>query len=147
MPRIPRRTTARPHPGEDDIVVDSIRVYMARTTHLHRISGRGAGFSSYYRLSGEAKSAKAEPKRKEELTSRYEGSHSLLGVIWQVSTATGWIPFFVKWGLPYAELMTMMADAPHYVSEEEATTKQVKPKSTVELFTQMQAKNNETGRN
>lgn len=120
---------------------------MARTTHLHRISGRGAGFSSYYRLNGEAKSAKAEPKRKEELTSRYEGSHSLLGVIWQIATATGWTVHYIQWRVSYALLMTMMADAPHYVSEEEATTKQVKPKSTVELFTQLQQKNNETGRN
>ena len=120
---------------------------MARTAHLHRLSGRGAGFSSYYRLGGANKSSKAEPKRKEELKSHYEGSHSLLGVMWQIASSTGWNPHYILWRVSYALLMTMTADAPRYVSEEEAPATQVKPKSTVEIFQQMMAKNNETGRN
>lgn len=120
---------------------------MASSDSLHRIPERGEGFSAYYQLGGADQSAQthAEPKKKEELTSHYEGSHSLLGVQWQVVTATSWTPHFVKWGLPYAELMTMMADAPRFVKGEEPGQQKPKAQSTVGIF-QTMLKNYETGR-
>ena len=111
---------------------------MASSAPLYWILERGQGFSTYYQLGGADKSAQthAEPKKQEELKSHYEGSHSLLGIEWQVATATGWTPHFIKWGLPYAELMTMMADAPRLVTE---PTQGDKPqaKSTVGIFQTM----------
>lgn len=111
---------------------------MAGTAHFHSLLERGEGFSTYYQLDGANKSSKAnaEPKKQEELKSHYEGSHSLLGIQWQVASSTGWTPHFIKWGLPYAELMIMMADAPRLVNE---PTQNDKPqaKSTVDIFQTM----------
>lgn len=111
---------------------------MAGTAHLYSLLERGEGFSTYYQLGGANKSSKAnaEPKNKEELKSHYEGSHSLLGIQWQVASSTGWTPHFIKWGLPYAELMTMMADAPRLVNEQPQDNKPL-AKSTVEIFQTM----------
>lgn len=67
--------------------------------------------------------------------------------MWQIASSTGWKPHYILWRVSYALLMTMTADAPRYVSEEETTPIQAKPKSTVEIFQQMISKNNETGRN
>lgn len=138
MSGIPRRKDTRSHLGEDDTVVDAIRTHLAGTAHLHCLLERGEGFSTYYQLGGANKSAKAnaEPKKQEELKSHYEGSHSLLGVMWQVASATGWTPHFIKWGLPYAELMIMMADAPRLVNEQPQDNKP-QAKSTVEIFQTM----------
>ena len=112
---------------------------MAGAAHLYSLLERGEGFSTYYQLGGANKSSKAnaEPKNKEELKSHYEGSHSLLGVMWQVASATGWTPHFIKWGLPYAELMTMMADAPRLVNGDKPTADKPQAKSTVEIFQTM----------
>lgn len=126
--------------------MDARRVYVAGTNHIHRLPERGEGFSSYYQLGRADKSAKAnaEPNNKEELKSHYEGSHSLFGIVWQVATSTGWTPHFVKWGLPYAELMTMMADAPRLVDGDKPKAEKTK-KNTVDIFQSMLK--NETGRN
>lgn len=122
---------------------------MADANDLHSIYERGEGFSSYYQLGGATKSAKAnaEPQPK-ELTSRYEGSHSLAGVMWQIETATGRSAHYVLWRINYPLLMTKMADAPRMVDA--PTEEQQKPKSktesTLKIF-QTMLKNNETGRN
>lgn len=130
-------------------MVGAVGVHMADANDLHSVYERGEGFSSYYQLGGATKSAKAnaEPQPK-ELTSRYEGSHSLAGVMWQIETATGWSAHYVLWRINYPLLMTKMADAPRMVDA--PTEEQQKPKSktesTLKIF-QTMLKNNETGRN
>lgn len=62
-------------------------------------------------------SDECEPRRKEELTGRYEGSHSLFGFIWQIASATGWTVKYILWGINMQTLQMMLYDAPHYVRD------------------------------
>ena len=120
---------------------------MADTASLRSLHGRGEGFSSYYQLGGADKSAstKVEPKEPKELKSRYEGSHSLMGVMWQVESATGWTPHYVLWKINYPLLMTSLADAPRMVDETEKTElSKSKTESTFKIF-QTKLQNHETG--
>lgn len=113
---------------------------MARSNSLRSILERGKGFSKYYQLDRADKSAKAnaEPRKQEELTSRYEGSHSLFGVIWQVVTSAGWTPNYILWRIPYALLMLMLKDAPHFISvDDQNTIPPVKKNKTAEIFQTM----------
>ena len=48
---------------------------------------------------------------------RYERSHSLFGMLWQVVQATGWSLDYVLWGVNWETLVMMLADAPRYVKE------------------------------
>ncbi|MCC8143840.1 MAG: hypothetical protein LUD02_02625 [Tannerellaceae bacterium] len=45
-----------------------------------------------------------------------EGSHSHFGLIYQIAKDTGWSVEYIM-GLPYAMLVTMLADAPRYISK------------------------------
>jgi hypothetical protein len=55
--------------------------------------------------------------------SRYEGSHSLFGFIWQIASATGWSVKYILWGINLQTLQMMLYDAPHYVSDKKAGKK------------------------
>lgn len=75
-------------------------------------------FREYYRIVGGDESAEAddgEPRSGEELRTKYEGSHSLFGMLWQVAQATGWSVDYMLWGVNWETLALMLADAPRYV--------------------------------
>lgn len=74
---------------------------------------RYKGFYEFYRLGGKNK-PDGEPSKKEELSTQYEGSHSLFGILWQIATATGWSVHYIMWKLPYSTIRLMLADAPGY---------------------------------
>lgn len=59
--------------------------------------------------------AKAEPGSDRELKSRYEGSHSPFGFVWQIADATGWSVRYILYGVSYQMLIMMLSDAPRYV--------------------------------
>ncbi|MCM0276834.1 hypothetical protein J8L08_14460 [Bacteroides fragilis] len=44
-----------------------------------------------------------------------EGPHSLFGIVWQITTATGWTVDYILCRIPYPVLMLMLSDAPRYV--------------------------------
>ena len=101
-----------------------------------------SGFYAYYRLGrgGEPADARREPRGKtdkakarnrEELTTHYEPSHSLFGIIWQIASATGWSVHYILWEVNYQTLAMMMADAPRTTTEQTAETP---PKSIEQLF-------------
>jgi hypothetical protein len=52
-----------------------------------------------------------------------EGSHSPFGFIWQVASETGWSIRHILWKAPYALLLLMMSDTPHYLRGEELEKK------------------------
>ena len=74
-------------------------------------------FYKYYQIRREVESdeATSEPKRKGELRTRYEGSHSPFGFIWQIATATGWSVRYILNKVNYQTLIMMLSDAPRYV--------------------------------
>ena len=77
-----------------------------------------SGFREYYRIVGGDESAEAddsEPLKEGELRTKYEGSHSLFGMLWQVAQATGWSVDYMLWGVNWETLVLMLADAPRYV--------------------------------
>jgi hypothetical protein len=53
-----------------------------------------------------------------------EGSHSPFGFVWQVATQTGWSVHRIMWRTPYAMLLMMMSDAPHYLTADELKKRQ-----------------------
>ena len=57
-----------------------------------RIADGHAVFYTYYQISrdDESDEAETEPRKEGELKSRWEGSHSPFGFIWQIASATGW---------------------------------------------------------
>lgn len=75
-------------------------------------------FYAYYQIGGadESDESEAEPKKEGELKSRYEGSHSPFGFVWQIASATGWSVAYILYGVNYQTLMIMLSDAPRYVS-------------------------------
>ena len=78
---------------------------------------RDKGFYDHYQIGGGGKPAEAEAEPEESeggLTTRYVGSHSPFGIVWQLSAATGWTVRHVLWGVNYQTLRMMLADAPHY---------------------------------
>ncbi|MDR0836422.1 MAG: hypothetical protein LBN11_07595 [Tannerella sp.] len=81
-----------------------------------------------------------------------EGSHSPLGFIWQIASQTGWSVRHILWEVPYAVLLMMMNDAPHYITADElkrqkrkmvTAGKPVKKQSALEFF--QTRLNNENG--
>lgn len=128
-----------PDVGQSHTVVDAIRAFIDRSNSFYQAFERSSKFSAYYQLhrTGESSSSKTEPRkntRKKELKSRYEGSHSLFGLIWQISSTTGWWPHRILWHIPYTTLMLMTADAPRMVDESAPPAKE---KSTVGIFQTM----------
>lgn len=79
-------------------------------------------FYEYYQISrdDESDEAETEPKKKGELATKYEGSHSPFGLIWQIANATGWSNEYILNGVNYQTLMLMLADAPRYIRKTEA---------------------------
>lgn len=73
-------------------------------------------FYTYYQISREDESdeAETEPKEGRELKSRYEGSHSPFGFVWQIADATGWSVDYILNGVNYQTLIMMLSDAPRY---------------------------------
>ena len=50
-----------------------------------------------------------------------EGSHSPFGFVMQIASQTGWSIKYITWQVPYASLLLMMMDMPHWVDEGEST--------------------------
>jgi hypothetical protein len=71
-----------------------------------------------------------------------EGSHSPFGFIWQIATQTGWSVHRILWRTPYATLLLMMSDAPHYVTAEELKKGQNKSAGGVLGFFQTMLQDN-----
>ncbi|MDR0612402.1 MAG: hypothetical protein LBG45_02770 [Dysgonamonadaceae bacterium] len=85
-------------------------------------------------------SDECEPRRKEELTDRYEGSHSLFGFIWQIASATGWTVKYILWGINLQTLQMMLYDAPHYVKAKPAGKKKTGKKQDIAAMFQSRLK-------
>lgn len=119
---------------------------------------RDKGFYDHYQIGGGGKPAEAEAEPEESeggLTTRYVGSHSPFGIVWQLSAATGWTVRHVLWGVNYQTLRMMLADAPHYETIRHKKNNKpggrkksssIKPKSTAGFFQSMLKKDNEAGR-
>ena len=70
----------------------------------------------------ESDEAETEPGRDRELKSRYEGSHSPFGFVWQIADATGWSVRYILYGVSYQMLIMMLSDAPRYVGGKKSKT-------------------------
>ena len=66
--------------------------------------------------------AESEPKEGGELKSRYEGSHSPFGFVWQIADATGWSVDYILNRVNYQTLIMMLSDAPRYVRDKSSGT-------------------------
>ena len=115
---------------------------------------RHTGFYRHYQIGGGGKpdETASEPKNEGELKTRYVGSHSPFGLVWQIAAATGWTVREILWKINYQTLRMMLADAPHYETERTDKPKtdgrkrrQGKAKSTARFFQSMLNKDqNET---
>ena len=100
-------------------------VYVCRHTEIRKPDGNRP-FYTYYQVGGadEPDEAEAEPSGEGELKSRYRGSHSPFGFIWQIADATGWSVDYILNKVNYQTLIMMLSDAPRYVgSSKKASTK------------------------
>lgn len=81
-------------------------------------------FYTYYQIGGkdESDEAETEPTNEGELKSRYRGSHSPFGFIWQVADATGWSVDYILNKVNYQTLIMMLSDAPRYVGDKKKTS-------------------------
>lgn len=93
----------------------------AATLHVRggktlRLPYHDGPFYQYYRISTEDEpdETESEPKKEGESRSRYEGSHSPFGFIWQIASATGWSVKYILWKVNYQTLILMLSDAPRY---------------------------------
>ena len=84
-----------------------------------RIADGHAVFYTYYQISrdDESDEAETEPRKEGELKSRWEGSHSPFGFVWQIASATGWSVDYILNGVNFQTLIMMLSDAPRYVSD------------------------------
>lgn len=84
-----------------------------------RASDGHEGFYAYYQLdsAGEPDDSETEPGKEGELRTRYEGSHSPFGFVWQIASATGWSVDYILDGVNYQTLILMLSDAPRYVRQ------------------------------
>ena len=99
--------------------------------YVAQISGRGdeeihiphgyGPFYTYYQISrdDESDEAETEPRKEGELKSRWEGSHSPFGFVWQIASATGWSVDYILNGVNFQTLIMMLSDAPRYVDSKE----------------------------
>ena len=87
-----------------------------------RIADGHAVFYTYYQISrdDESDEAEIEPRKEGELKSRWEGSHSPFGFIWQIASATGWSVDYILNGVNFQTLIMMLSDAPRYVDGKQA---------------------------
>ena len=86
-----------------------------------RIADGHAVFYTYYQISrdDESDEAETEPRKEGELKSRWEGSHSPFGFVWQIASATGWSVDYILNGVNFQTLIMMLSDAPRYVDSKE----------------------------
>lgn len=79
------------------------------------------GFYDYYQICRDSESAEtaSEPQKERELKTKYEGSHSPFGFIWQIASATGWSIGYILNKVNYQTLIMMLSDAPRYVKREQ----------------------------
>ena len=86
-----------------------------------RASDGHEGFYAYYQLggAGEPDDPETEPGKDGELRTRYEGSHSPFGFVWQIASATGWSVDYILDGVNYQTLILMLSDAPRYVRKKQ----------------------------
>lgn len=84
-----------------------------------RASDGHEGFYAYYQLggAGEPDDSETEPGKDGELRTRYEGSHSPFGFVWQIASATGWSVDYILDGVNYQTLILMLSDTPRYVRQ------------------------------
>ena len=87
---------------------------------FERLDGH-EGFYAYYQLdsAGEPDDSETEPGKEGELRTRYEGSHSPFGFVWQIASATGWSVDYILDGVNYQTLIMMLSDAPRYVRKKQ----------------------------
>ena len=81
-------------------------------------------FYTYYQISraDESDELETEPKKEGELKSRYEGSHSPFGFVWQIASATGWSVDYILNKVNYQTLIMMLSDAPRYVRDKSGSS-------------------------
>ena len=74
-------------------------------------------FYDYYQISRDVESDETttEPKKEGELRTKFVGSHSPFGFLWQIATATGWHLDYILNKVNYQTLIMMLSDAPRYV--------------------------------
>ncbi len=99
-----------------------LEVPAGRFPHVRASDGH-EGFYAYYQIGGpgEPDEAETEPEREGELRTRYEGSHSPFGFVWQIASATGWSVDYILDGVNYQTLIMMLSDAPRYVRRKKGT--------------------------
>lgn len=99
------------------------QVYNRRDKALRESDGHRP-FYTYYQISREDESdeAETEPEKERELKSRYEGSHSPFGFVWQIANATGWSVDYILNRVNYQTLIMMLSDAPRYVRQSNRDT-------------------------
>jgi hypothetical protein len=76
-------------------------------------------FYQYYQIrrAGQSAEGASEPEKGGELKSRWEGSHSPFGFVWQVASSTGWTVQYILEKVNYQTLIMMLSDAPRYVDK------------------------------
>ena len=94
-----------------------------------RIADGHAVFYTYYQISrdDESDEAETEPRKEGELKSRWEGSHSPFGFVWQIASATGWSVDYILNGVNFQTLIMMLSDAPRYIDGKQATADEQSP--------------------
>lgn len=87
-----------------------------------RIADGHTVFYTYYQISRDSESdeAASEPRKEGELKSRWEGSHSPFGFVWQIASATGWNVDYILNGVNFQTLIMMLSDAPRYIEDKQA---------------------------
>ena len=95
----------------DEVGVPEGSLQPVRAAYGHAV------FFTYYQISrgNESDETETEPQKEGELKSRWEGSHSPFGFIWQIADATGWSVDYILNGVNFQTLIMMLSDAPRYV--------------------------------
>lgn len=98
-------------------------------------------FYDYYQISRDIESDETttEPKKEGELRTKFVGSHSPFGFLWQIASATGWHLSYILNKVNYQTLIMMLSDAPRYVRvkdspEGEEQTAEDEAKNIVTFF-------------
>lgn len=120
MPGI--RVAARGHRGDSvgTAVLCGVALSDGHVPNIRASDGH-EGFYAYYQLdsAGEPDDSETEPGKEGELRTRYEGSHSPFGFVWQIASATGWSVDYILDGVNYQTLIMMLSDAPRYVRKKQ----------------------------
>lgn len=105
--------------GLDRAKSDALRVSDGRRGAVCAADGHGP-FFEYYQISraDESDDAETEPGKKGELKSKWEGSHSPFGFVWQIASATGWSVDYILNSVNWQALIMMISDAPRLVDRQ-----------------------------